>query len=570
MNRFFRQKSFWGITLLAVSLSVGCEPAEKPMTVEEITAEWHAGRTLPLETGKLYPPQLLNLPNDNGYNVLIDIAHQCSFALMWGLNGRFHEDGYRSVSSQASLNSVLDPEGKCRVRIPLDPENKIYPFAWYPNFKYNVVLTEQGDLNAQAYTADERKALAKFVKDGGGLIVLANPAGSKEKAQAWTLDSLLGEFGASMTGETERFENRNYAALNVGEEWDVLASGDKKLPVQARREFGKGRVVVAGAGGAVHFHGDNQEMNKQSADFLKTTLAWLCEAQKPVGGEPRFPQTMGGGGAIYPELEGGTEGMVIFYAQNQKPALLNTVEQKFPIVTEKVQGWLPSRATSEPMYLILSAGDGGGWAVNAFKPKENGIISLSDAGLLSIYAHELAHTMSGPDSDAGKLGGATPFAERGEAHAGWFQGKIDAWFDSTRRERPNRNVLEVFNDKGFMEKDPADWGKTWYIWQKLDDRYGPTWYPRWRWIQHTRWQEDPGHNLTWEEMTEEMSVAVGEDLFPFFRKVGIKLDRPVMGKVSVNGEEYQLKPAPIEATAPGKVNIDDIGDYKKPLTVVSK
>lgn len=570
MNKYFKRTSILGGILLVATLVVSAKkPVEKPMTAEAITAEWHAGRTLPLETGRLYPPQLLNIPNDKGYNVLIDVAHQCSFALMWGLNGRFHSDGYRSVSSQASLNTVLDPNGKCRVRIPFDVPNKIYPFAWYPNFKYNVVLTEQNDLNAQAYTVEERKALVQFVKNGGGLLILANPAGSKEKAQAWTLDSLLGDFGASLTGASERFQGRNYAALNLGKGWEVLASGDKQSPVQARRAFGKGRVVVAGTGSALHSHKKNEAMDKQSDEFFKTSLAWLCEKQKPVGGEPRLPQTMGGGGAIYPELEGGTEGMVIFYAKNQKPALLNTVEKKFPIVTQKVQEWLPSRPTNEPMYLILSAGDGGGWAVNAFKPKENGIISLSDAGLLSIYAHELAHTMSGPDSDAGKLGGDTPVGERGEAHAGWFQGKVDAWFDESRRERPNRSVLEVYNNPDFMTKDPADWGKTWYIWQKLDDCYGPTWYPRWRWVQHTRWQNE-SRRLSWEEMIEDMSIAVGEDLFPFFQKVGVKLNRPLIGKVSFNGEELQLKPSSVDVTAPGKVNIDGIGDYRKPLKPLKK
>ena len=566
MNKCFRI-AFGGCLLMIPILFASCKPEKKVMTEEEITAEWHAGRTLPLEIGRQYPPQLLNIRDDKGYNVLIDIAHQCSFALMWGLNDRFHSEGYRSVSSQASLNTVLDPKGKCRIRIPYDVEHRVYPFAWYPNFKYNVVLTEQGDLNAQHYTAAEREALVKFVKKGGGLIVLANPVGSKEQMQTWSLDSLLREFGASLTGTKEPFENRGYATLELEKEWEVTASSEKGSPVQARRDFGKGRIVVAGSGGALHFHGDNKEMNKQSDEFFKTSLAWVCEVQKPVGGEPRFPQTMGGGGSIYPELEGGTEGMVIFYAQNQKPELLNTVEKKFPIVTQKVQEGVPSRPTNEPMYLILSAGDGGGWAVNAFKPKENGIISLSDAGLLSIYGHELAHTMSGPDSDAGKLGGETPFAERGEAHAGWFQGKIDAWFYPELRNRPNRNVQEVFDDPKFLEKDPADWGKTWYIWQKLDDRYGTTWHPRWRWVQHTRWQDDPGHRLTWEEMTEDMSIAVGEDLFPFFQKVGVKLNRPFIGKVSFGGQELDLKPAPIEPTAPGNVNIDDIGDYRKPIVV---
>ena len=60
-----------------------------------------------------------------------------------------------------------------------------------------------------------------------------------------------------------------------------------------------------------------------------------------------------------------------------------------------------------------------------------------------------------------------------------------------------------------------EWTKIWWVWQKLDDRYAPRRYPRRRWVQYTRWQNEPDKRLTWDEMVEDMSIAVGEDLFPF-------------------------------------------------------
>lgn len=133
------------LTLLVLALigSLSVLAQEKNET-QTITEAWHSGRTLPVEVGRKYQPMLIDgLKNDKGYNVLIDIAHQCSFAYMWGLPDVLLPMGYRTVSSQASLNTVLDEKGKSRVRIPFDPANKIYPFAWYPNFKYNVVITQQ-------------------------------------------------------------------------------------------------------------------------------------------------------------------------------------------------------------------------------------------------------------------------------------------------------------------------------------------------------------------------------------------------------------------------------------------
>ena len=42
--------------------------------------------------------------------------------------------------------------------------------------------------------------------------------------------------------------------------------------------------------------------------------------------------------------------------------------------------------------------------------------------------------MHGPVNDTGDVAGRALIPNRGEAHAGWFQGKVDAWFDPERRD----------------------------------------------------------------------------------------------------------------------------------------
>ena len=107
----------------------------------------------------------------------------------------------------------------------------------------------------------------------------------------------------------------------------------------------------------------------------------------------------------------------------------------------------------------------------------------------------------------------------------------------------------------------------WYVWQKLDDRYGPTWYPRWRWVQGQRWKDDAGRALSWEEAIEDMCIAVGEDLFPFFRKTGKMLSRERLEQIQFEGMTLALPVAPIEPTPPGDVCLDPIGDYTRPISV---
>jgi hypothetical protein len=269
----------------------------------------------------------------------------------------------------------------------------------------------------------------------------------------------------------------------------------------------------------------------------------------------------------------------VYYAKNQKEELLRAVREQMPTAKRQVEAWLPSAAPDEPMYLIVSAGGGGGWAVNAYLPKETGVISLSPQGLLSVFGHELAHTMAGPPNDQGKVAASWPHGNQGESHAGWYQGKVIAMFgDDETRSKSNRDCNRFFRfDESGSELDLAmeptklrerwgkgkEWTKIWWVWQKLDDRYGPTWYPRWRWVQHTRWENEPGKRLTWDETVEDMSIAVGEDLFPFFREIGTTLNKDRFPLATFQGEQIELPPAPIEVSPAGPVRLEAIGDYRK-------
>ena len=175
---------------------------------------------------------------------------------------------------------------------------------------------------------------------------------------------------------------------------------------------------------------------------------------------------MGGGGGIYPEREQNLNGIVVYYAANQTQPLLDTVKNDLAKVVDKLNNWLPSAKPLEPMYLVLSSGGGGGWAVNAYKPRENGVISLKPAGVISIFGHELAHTMGGPPNAEGKIAGRSPHHNQGESHAGWFQGKVNAVFQEELRDKPNRNCNGIFAQEkkagvkiDLANYDAEKWGK---------------------------------------------------------------------------------------------------------------
>jgi len=495
---------------------------------------------------------------------------------MWSLPGMLRARGFRAVGSQAALDTVLVPGGLSRVRVPAGDRR---PFAWWPNPRYNVVIAFQADPKAQQYLSEEVTALKKYVDNGGGVILLGSSQRDRGRIKQWPLNKLAKELGAEFTSESDVLNEARMSVLSTGKEWETIRKGDKGKPVIVGRRFGKGRVLIVGSVSYLEkFKVQRGQGPRPDAnDGIARLIKWATAGSDPVGGTTHLPREASGGGPIYPESSKQIGNVVVYYAKNQNADLLECIEKDMPFVKSKVEGWLPSPPPDEPMNLILSAGAGGGWAVNAYLPKEVGIISLTKSGVLSVFAHELAHTMSGPVNDQGRTAGNWGQGNQGESHAGWFQGKAAALATGKRvSHQPN----SLFNfDKDATQLDLAlprdqmqekwgkgkEWTKVWWIWQKLDDRYGPTWYPRWRWVQYTRWKNEPGKRLSWDETVEDMSIAVGEDLFPFFRKIGTTLEKDRFAEAQFMGGKLKLTPAPLDTGPAGSVRLEPIRDYKKPL-----
>jgi hypothetical protein len=386
--------------------------------------------------------------------------------------------------------------------------------------------------------------------------------------------------GAAYTHEPAATAGGPAAALRLEPEWETLAHADGGQPVRARRLLGQGRIALAeGPGAFIAADRDTAETKDRKRQELSDLVAWLAGGKAAVGGECPLPHA--GGVGIFPELEKDLGSVVVYYAANQKPDVLQCIEQHIPRAAEKVLEWLPTKVFDEPYTLVICAGGGGGWATNP-RPKAAAVIAYDPLGILGIFAHEMAHTMSGPGNARGVVAGQSPHHNQGEAHAGWFQGKVQALFGDIP-DKANRNcnsILELEARKGAQldlatehetETGRARWGKgpewtkLWYVYQKLDDRYGPTWYPRWYWVRSTRWAHEPEHRETWEEMVEDMSIAVGEDLFPFFRRIGTTLKTERLERITFRGEALELPVAPIPPGPAGPVRLEPVGDYTKTL-----
>ncbi|MBM3858408.1 MAG: hypothetical protein FJ395_02010 [Verrucomicrobia bacterium] len=510
-----KSKLLFAVFLAGVFTSTRWAVSQQMPDMKLVESTWKSGQTLPPQLAAHFPNSPLKVNNDTGINVLVDLAHQCAFATMWGLPGKLHSLGFRSIVSHASLDTVLTPGKFSRMRIPIskaDDGKAIRAFGWVPNPRFNVVITLQSDPNAQSYLPEERAALDSFVKNGGGLVIVDNGIGrQKKQLAAWADQSLATTFGV------------DFKSFIAGKSNTLLGPAWQVTPAISRRVVGKGRVVLVSSFKEIE---SDKKASKQEAAakqaVLKEIVTWAAGGSAPVGGEARFSQTQGGGGGIYPELEERLKGAVVYYARNQKANLLQAVRQELPKITDSLYAWLPSPVPQEPMVIILAAGGGGGWAVNAFYPKETGVISLDTVGLFGVFAHELGHTMSGPRNAKGETAANWFDGNQGEAHAGWWQGKILAIYSKNKSMRDCNDVFKF--DKNAAELDLTQkqekgkaWKKLWWIWQKLDDRYGTT------------------------------------------------LTRSRLERIAFQGKTIELPVAPLQVSPAGNARHDPIGDYTKPV-----
>jgi len=558
---------------------------------EEVAASIRAGEPLPTEALDRYPLPEQTVPGDTGVNVLLDLAHHCYMGAMWGVAGQLKQSGFRCVSTHACLNTVLTPGAPVLVRTlagKAEDGKPVRPFIRWPNTEYNVVLTFQADAKGPAYTDDELTALDAFVRDGGGLVVLADINGNGKHPSwgdhdTWPLRKLLQAHGADIAGSAP-LGDATVPVFGLDSGWETVLSGDDDGAIIARKEHGRGRIVLIASLCMIHHplwtgKEETSERKAERQSRLRETMTWAAGSKTPVGGTFELPDTHGGAGGIYPELRKCFGNIHVYYACNQLESVLETVEVEYPRIQRQILEWLPSPVPAdEPLLILLGAGTGGGWAVNAFYPKENGIISTDAHGLIGIFAHEFAHILSGPRNAAGDVAANWFDGNQGEAHAGFFQGRIWGMTSGNPSMRDCNTIFDYEKEHGPIDLGAASregyqgyggggqvWRKLWYIWQKLDDKYGTTWYPRWRWVQHTRWQDTPDKKLTIEEMLEDMSIAVGEDLFPFLRTIGTTLGRDRFQRVEFEGNTIELPVADIDTGPAGNVRTEPIGDYTKPL-----
>jgi hypothetical protein len=483
------------------------------------------------------PQPLSDGAKDTGINVLLDSSHQFTFFHHWQCQAALRQAGYRVTGNQASLHLALAPGTPMRVRDQASHAWNIQrAFTTFPAPSFDVAFLYQ-HAKVQPYLPAETAALRRFVEAGGGLVVDASMPGSP-------LGAVLEEYGArlrtdatevalvsgqSMPGVDPSGWSGQRRTADLSTDWQAfVGTGASRAAVAARR-LGKGVVVLLADPQLLRLRVDGKERpNRELLAWAVSKAAGNARARTDGRRVPWEPEGLGG--AFYPENQIDVGGIRVLYADNQLAETIALAKNRFTEVVALLQKMLPTPPNpGDAYYINLAAGDGGGWAENAVTPKMAGTISTKPDGILSVLAHELAHTMYGPEAVDGTPGCRMP-AWWSEAHAGWFQRKViremgfgekwPYWPRGLATLDPTLDAVDLASVAGDQMR--LAWDKAWLLWSILDARYGPAWYAQWLAHVHRKFN-DPKRLLTMDEYVLSISESVGEDVSALFVRFGTTL-----------------------------------------------
>jgi hypothetical protein len=497
---------------LALALCIAAAP-QAPATVEP----------QPLKAGV----------KDLGVNILLDSSHQFSFFHHWQVQDVLRDSGFRVTGSQASLDRALKPGSPMRVRVQADHAWGIErPFTTLSAPAFDVLFTYQHGA-FQPYLPAERAAIKSFLEAGGGVVF---DVSAPDAPAADLLRDLGAAIGAAPADAVLRGRDkipglpaaefpRSLKQAELGPGWTVAAGADDRHGALAWRSLGRGTIVLLTDPRLLRLKGEKGD--RENTELLRwATLKAAGGPGRKTDGR-RLPwEPEGLGGAFYPDNEMEIGGVRVLYSDNQLPSILELARTRFTEVMAILQKMLPTPPNPGGAYYInLAAGEGGGWAENAVTPKMAGTISVKPESILSILAHELAHTMNGPEAVDGTPGCRLP-DWWSEAHAGWFQRKTikemgfgERWpyFSKALANQDPTLSLDLANLP--PDKVRLAWDKAWVIWSILDARYGADWYPKWLAHIHKTFN-DPKRQLTMDEYIRTVSETVGEDTAALFERFG--------------------------------------------------
>lgn len=443
-------------------------------------------------------------------NALIDLSHSFSFYA----DGRFATQYLEGQHSAMCWGNLYDFDFK----------------------NTNLLILLSCD-DRSPYTKKDIAAIKKYVNDGGGLVIL----GSENLQSQGEMAKIFGaQFSTPTTNQivakrysTLPIENQGNQAttlkLNNLKNWEVIATDSEHVPVLAFRSYGNGRVLV----GSRSLAGSHPN----ASDSINTTL-WkplLLHIAKGKKIDPYRPYNGRGWSDLgNQETRGELDISYNDYLAPYADAMFKISARSMPVIEARMGVPLSKGMGSK---IMLLATDGGG-----FSSGESIALAVwwggfpdKDDSMIEFITHESVHSWVLPypeiwNEPIATYVGNLVMIDMGYKEEG--ERRIAAQIKRAVGSDPNFNLYDTdgkSNKEGVtnLPKEKVNdlhWGKTYWIWEQMrakNPNVVADYFKAKRKYATRDVVKDYEHNNT----VAVMSIAMGEDMFPWFRSIGFDVKR---------------------------------------------
>lgn len=389
----------------------------------------------------------------------------------------------------------------------------------------NLLVLSSGPGPVRYHPRSIRK-VQDFVSAGGAALIMSDASGTKTEAEL-PIQALAIAFGARFSRtpaqlpataapelQASSVECRPGCTLELTGQWDVLVADSAHRPLMARKQVGKGYVVVAARG----LFGQQPDARDPINASWITPLLQRLVVHRPV--DPAAPPK-----GQFAELTRKLDSLTVEFNEGTRP-YADAIAREYFIVREHlcaITGVDPSPGTLTNLLLLPTGGGGfssgdrigigawwGGYPKNRYP-------------MIELIGHEAGHSWVLPH----------PEPVWNEPIATYLGIQVGKRMNMPEAEATLRRAIDAARklDPDFTKVDisaantpyAALWGKTFWFFEELERMYGPGVMAKYfrakrKWVPATR----PRYTL--DDCVAVWSRAVGHDLFPWFRQHGLPVD----------------------------------------------
>ncbi len=396
------------------------------------------------------------------------------------------------------------------------------------------------------YGPRDMKTIMGFLQAGGGVVLLGNGGDHPQNA-------LATRFGCRFKGNaTKPFKavsdelpdsiegNAQWMECKADQEWQVLAVDADDRPILARRTIGKGTLLASARGLA--------GSNPNASDNINAGW-WIPLLQKTASGKQVDPKApFRGRGLDELEYAEALGRITLRYSEYLKPyaqAMRDIYQRTKPVMRERM-GVDLSEGMASGIGLLATGGGGFssgrmlGLAVfwGGFPEREDGMIEF--------ITHETVHSWVLPFAEIWNEPIATYVGDLVMTDMGYEEEgmrRIQACIGRARRIDPTMKLYDIsgksFKGKKALTGEQANamhWGKTFWIFEELRKENPDVLAD---YFIAKRKLARPGVIKRYDAnaTVAVMSVAMGKDMFGWFKEHGFDVDRE-RSEITVTGNRF--------------------------------